>query len=224
MNRLHENDIKFGQPLVKAPLTDKHKLNRVKWANKYINMDWKTVIFTDEAQIIKGPHGKYRWVDTKGDEYDCNIKHPVKINIWAEIKHKGPNRIHIIVGNLNGEQYIDILNSNILDLIYNDENLIYQDDNDPKHRCKLVCEWKKENLIKSIDWPSNSPDLNPMENGWNLLKHKLIGKEYDTKEEFTKDIIDKWEEIDLSIVNKLIDSMPKRLQLIIDKNGDRIDY
>ncbi|EFN75575.1 Transposable element Tcb2 transposase, partial [Harpegnathos saltator] len=56
------------------------------------------------------------------------------------------------------------------------EDWILQEDNDPKHRNKLCTERKKQSGIVTLDWPSQSPDTNPIENVWAYLKHKLRGK------------------------------------------------
>ncbi|KAI4901942.1 hypothetical protein NFI96_021236 [Prochilodus magdalenae] len=40
---------------------------------------------------------------------------------------------------------------------------VLQQDNDPKHASKSTSEWLKENKVKALEWPSQSPDLNPFE-------------------------------------------------------------
>ena len=112
---------------------------------------------------------------------------------------------------------------NLVD-ICNNNNLIFQDDNDPKHRSKKTLKWKINNKIKSLKWPSCSPDLNPIENVWELLKKKVAKTKTNTKIEFINCIKSEWNDIKMEIINNLIDSMPNRIQKVINNKGDIIDY
>ena len=58
----------------------------------------------------------------------------------------------------------------------NNKDWILQEDNDPKHSSHLCTSWKAENDIASSDWPSQSPDANPIENVWCVVKRKLAGR------------------------------------------------
>ena len=68
-----------------------------------------------------------------------------------------------------------------------------------------------------MDWPSNSPDLNSIENLWS----PMLGKDQAELKKFMKE---EWEKIPNSTLSNLVDSMKKRCELVIEKNGERIPY
>jgi hypothetical protein len=71
-------------------------------------------------------------------------------------------------------------------------------------------------------WPPNSPGLNPIEMLWAIIKGRMRWDGIHNREEAITNIIDVWNGIDMSIINGLCLSFPRRIQLMIDARGETI--
>jgi hypothetical protein len=75
--------------------------------------------------------------------------------------------------------------------------------------------------MPSIDWPANSPDLNPLENIWGLLKGRL-GARYPRpsgNDEMRAAILEEWAKITPQEILKFVDTMPERIAAVIANEG-----
>jgi transposase len=75
-----------------------------------------------------------------------------------------------------------------------------------------------------IDWPSNSPDLNPIENLWSIVKGNVEKRWPKNLGELERYMVEEWNKIPESILKNLVGSMKERCKLVIEKNGERIPY
>ena len=103
------------------------------------------------------------------------VKHEIKRNIYACISIGGLVTYDIFKENMNSDKYIEILEDKFIDIYKNNNNYVYQQDNSPIHKSNKTSEYLKKNNVTLMNWPANSPYLNPIVNLWYLLKYKLYG-------------------------------------------------
>ena len=101
---------------------------------------------------------------------------------------------------------------------------ILQEDNDPKHKSLLARTWKLQNNINVLPWPACSPDLNPIENLWKLLKFKVAEHRASNIHQLKKAIKKEWQLLPSDMGKRLVASMERRISAIIEAQGDSIFY
>ena len=101
-------------------------------------------------------------------------------------------------------------------------------DNDPKHTAHTVKNYlqNKEHKgdIKVLEWPSQSPDINPIENLWNIVKQKRKGFRATSKDDLFEKIREIRQSIPTETLNNLVECMPRRIQAVIDTKGGHTKY
>ncbi len=101
------------------------------------------------------------------------------------------------------------------DQLYGDADFIFQQDLAPAHSAKATSTWFKHHGIPVLNWPANSPDLNPIENLWGIVKRKMRYARPNNAEELKATIRATWALITPEQCHRLIDSMPRRIAAVI---------
>ena len=98
-------------------------------------------------------------------------------------------------------------------------NWIFQHDNDPKHTANIISNYFSNKKWEILDWPAQSPDLNPIENVWADIKRMIKDRKPNNETELFETMKKAWLETETSYLQNLISSMPRRCQAVIDSKG-----
>ena len=126
---------------------------------------------------------------------------------------------------MNGARYLEMLQEKLQLHMVVHKCTTFMQDGAPCHGSKIVSEFLKKKKIKTIDWPGNSPDLNPIENVWSLLKNKVADRQPTSAQEMETAIQLVWiHEITPEYCRNLVESMPRRLQAVLNNRGGHTKY
>jgi DDE superfamily endonuclease/Transposase len=219
----------------KPMLSAKNIKARLEFANLHKDWtvdDWKRVIWSDETKINRfcSDGRAWAWIFDGQKLQPHHVKQTVKhgggsLMVWGCMTAKGPGFMCRIDGTMTKDVYLEILQDELQQTIeyygLNSDRVIFQHDNDPKHTALLVRGWIEHQPFQTLKWPAQSPDLNPIETLWAVLKGRLNGYERAPKGmiELWERIEEVWNEIKPETCMKLIESIPKRIQDVLDANG-----
>jgi len=104
------------------------------------------------------------------------------------------------------------------------QNRRLQQDNDSKHTSNICKQLINENVPQLLDCPSNSPDANPIENIWSIVKRNVEKRKTVNIDELEPFLAEEFRNIDINVVKNCVMSMKKTCLSLIDCEGERIKY
>jgi transposase len=228
--------VKKKRPL----LTKRHRKERLDFAISHQDWtveDWKKVIWSDETKINRlGSDGR-KWVWKKAGEglSDRLVEGTKKFGggslmMWGCMMWDGVGYACKIDGRMDADLYVKILEEDLQASLEhydkNAEDIIFQQDNDPKHTSKKAKAWFNDHEYQVLPWPAQSPDLNPIEHLWHHLKRKLAEYQEPPKGimELWERVEGEWNKIGPEVCQNLIESMPRRVEAVVKANGGYTKY
>ena len=165
------------------------------------------------------------------DSISPTVKHGGgNIMVWASISGRGVGDLVKIGGIMDKKVYHNILVRHAVPsgrrLI--GDNFVFQEDDDPKQSsnyCRNYLRRKKAAGVWTVmNWPSQSTDLNPIEQIWELIDRKLDKLHVKTKEILWLEVKRCWESVIVEVLKKYIETMPERCRAIIKGRGGHTKY
>ena len=230
---------------VKKPfISDSNKAKRVSFALRSSRSDTalndlvNNTIWSDETTVKKMPKDKNIYIRCHAStpREELTINHQIQMGgfsvmFWGCFSARGLGPLVALEGSQNQETYIQLLKEYVLPEIKTakDEfgvDLTFMQDNAPCHKAHSVTQFLAEKGIKTLDWPAQSPDLNPIEHFWAIIKgrrQKKIGFPK-TAAELIDQIFDTWENLEPSIIHNLAESIKNRLKEVIRLKGSATKY
>lgn len=236
-NRIRNMGFK-GRVAIKKPLLTKPQIKkRLDWAKSHSTWsvsDWKKVLWSDETKInIFGSDGKVFVWRKPGERVKSNCtKKTVKhgggsIMVWGAMSWKGVGTMEVIEGIMTKEVYQGILDRNLMksrNSLRLGKNFVFQQDGDPKHTSKLVTNWLQTKRVNVMKWPPQSPDLNPIEHLWSILKKKVAERNPTSRTNLISIVDEEWNNIQKETTAKLVESMPNRVNAVLMAKGGHTNY
>ncbi len=194
---------------------------------------WSKVLFSDESKfcISFGNQGPRVWRKCGEAQNPCclksSVKFPQSVMIWAAMSSAGVGPLCFLKSTVNAAIYQEILEHFMLpsaDKLYGDADFIFQQDLAPAHTAKGTKSWFNDHGVTVLDWPANSPDLNPTENLWGIVKRKMRDTRPNNADELKATVKETWASIPPQQCHKLITSMPRRIEAVIKAKGAPTKY
>lgn len=181
----------------------------VKWRRRMFCMEfrdceWDKVAFVDEATFqcyaLKNRCHDVIWCPIGTErEPTPTVAHGAKVHAFGMFSASGILLLHLFTENFTAAVYMDILENHVSpatrDLGY---HWVYLADRSPIHTAKVAQRWLAANVPEVVgpkQWPAHSPDLNPIENAWALIKTRVASLQPTNLDQLTMAVRRSWNEV-----------------------------
>lgn len=218
-NRLLEAGLKSHRARKKPFINERQRKARLLFAGDH--KDWTV---DDWAKVRRKPGEAY-----KPDSLAPTVKHGGgSVMIWGCFSMGGTGQMQLCEGRMNQVTYRATLENSLLPsagkLFPASNDWIFQQDNAPCHTARSVKAWMENQNIRTMPWPAQSPDLNPIENLWKIIKLKMENHKPKNKANLFEFVQQEWAAVTAEQCQKLVESMPRRMAAVIKNNGYAIKY
>lgn len=237
--RIQECNLRARRPARGPELERHHRVARLQFAREHENWtleQWGNVLWTDECRAaLRAPDGRERVYRRRGERFLAITTrqtvsfHGGSVMVWGGISSNARTELVIVEGRLNATRYIEeILQDHVVRYaeFIGAESFLLMQDNARAHSAQCVEQYLFDVGIRKIQWPARSPDMNPIEHVWDMLKRRVkrsLNPPQNLRELKTA-LVAAWEEIPQMDIKNIIHSMPDRMQAVIRARGGNTRY
>ncbi|KAG0727397.1 Transposable element Tcb2 transposase [Chionoecetes opilio] len=156
----------------------------------------------------------------------ATVKHLDSVVVWGALGYHGVRNL-VLEKNVtvNKERYFELLCDYLEDCFEACQSEVFMHDGAPAHTAKLIKEWFEFCGVDYIkDWPGNSPDLDPIENLWAIIKRRLRGRDTSSVPKLVHHFPEIWDSFQPALLQNLTQSVPNRLKDCIKRKGHHTKY
>jgi len=238
---LQNHSFKCVRLLNKQLIHPRNKAKRIKFAQEFIENDlsiFDRILWSDETTVRANPVNKNVTIITNQPQTNDNLmingqvqQGGISVMFWGCFSKLGLGPLIALDGSMNSEKYIKMLETTVVPLIveaFQDQGvkMVFMQDNAPCHKAKSVVDFLDQNFVETLDWPPQSPDMNPIENLWAIIKQRRQKKFGfpNTKKEIIDQIFSVWEDISEELTSSLAESVIRRLHAVLAAQGGNTKY
>lgn len=226
----------------KTMLRPQNVQKRLEWAKKHVNKDasyWDRIIWSDETTIQAIPSKKqvlfraHKSVESK-DLPSVPVAQGggFSVMFWGCFSVLGRGELVALTETVNSETYCDTLEKYLmpdLNFIRNvlKKDMLFMQDNARPHTAKATVEFLKKHKVKVLEWPPQSPDMNPIENIWAWIKRRRDEKFPHfpkNRDELIEQVFSIWEELDDEWFIPYARSVGRRVEAVLKAKGGNTKY
>lgn len=166
----------------------------------------------------------------RDDTIQPTVKHGGgSVMFWGSFMGGNVGDLHRIEGIMKKEQYHSILSHHAIPsgLRLGGPNFTFQEDNDPKHSSKLcrnyLAKKQEEGVLRRLEWPSQSPDLNPIELVWEEMDRRILKAKPTSEAHLLEIVHGVWDNLDYDTLKTLVERLPRLINAVIEAEGGYFD-
>ena len=220
-----ENRVTFAQSQLDILAAEPDYFNRIDWSDEaHFHLDGGV-----------NTHNLRYWSNENPHWFRSKALHPPRVTVWAALGSSGIVGPYFFEGNVNGVNYLDMLQNFYFPNVQQRpgfEYQVFQQDGAPPHWTLNVRDWLNANfpqrwigrLPSPMQWPPRSPDLTPLDFFlWGYIKSKVYRIPCPNLAELRQRIIEAFNEVSAEMIQRVIVEYERRLRKCIEVAGESVE-